>query len=134
MNWPDYNTALLAVVGYREARGEGPEGIRAVMNVIKNRVTAGWGDWSKVITGKNQFTSISVPGDSQTVVWPAKPDPIFDSCMQIATDVYTGTGADTTGGALFYGNPRDLTSTWFINNVVNKRQKTVTIGHHDFYK
>lgn len=134
VNWQDYNTSLLAVVAYREARGEGPEGIRAVMNVIKNRVNAGWGDWSKVITGRNQFTSISVPGNSQTVIWPAKPDPIFDTCMAIATDVMAGTSADNTGGALYYGNPRDITSSWFINNVVNKRPKTASIGLHDFYK
>jgi len=134
VDWPDYHVAALAMVGYREARGEGEEGIRAVMHVVRNRVLSGWGDWDAVITGKNQFSSFTILGDSQTIVWPKKPTPLFDTCMKLATVVYAGSDPDPTNGATFYYNPDTATSKWFIDNVVAKREKVATLGHHVFFK
>lgn len=134
MDWPDYHVAALAMIGYREARGEGDEGIRAVMHVVRNRVNSGWGDWDKVITAKNQFSSFTVLGDSQTIVWPTKPNALFDTCMQLATVVYGGNDPDPTNGAVYYYNPQTATSQWFLDNIVAKHQKVATLGHHEFFK
>jgi N-acetylmuramoyl-L-alanine amidase len=140
MIWDDYYKALLAITLYREGRGEGGSDLHAKQDalegiawVVRNRVTAKWGDWDHVITKKWQFSSLTAPGDSQLVVWPDSPDVIFELCMQVAEAVFNGVGADPTNGALYYYNPKTATSQWFIDNVVNKLTKTATIGNHEFF-
>ncbi len=129
----EYEIFLLQRVGYLEARGEGCDGIRAVMHVVDNRVTAGWGNYTHVITAHNQFSSMSVLGDSQTIVWPIWEDPIFSMCGDLADKVYGHTDPDLTNGALYYYNPATATSQWFMDNIAT-RPKVATIGHHVFFK
>jgi len=130
-----YDKTVLKLLGYREAAGEGCLGIRAVMHVVDNRVQAGWGSWLHVITAHNQFSSMSVLGDGQTIVWPIWEDPTFLECDDLAEKVYTHTDTDDpTNGALYYYNPKTATSQWFIDNIVNKKQKVAVIGHHEFFR
>ena len=137
MNWGDYYRFLMALAAWREARNQGTDGMRAVMHVFRNRVEAGWGDYAAVITKKNQISSMSVPGDSQTVVWPRLPDPIFEQAMQIAEVIYEGGDHDLTRGALYYGNLEHIDSGgWFERNIVAKPKEhplLVSLGEHSFY-
>lgn len=138
MNSKDiYQVALLALVIWREARGEGLEGMRAVAHVIANRAKAWHQDWDAVITNRNQFSSMTVSGDSQTTVWPDDDNPLFEQVLNIAQAVHAGTDPDNTGGALYYENPAIATSEWFIKNIrENTAQHPVTIhiNHHVFYR
>lgn len=143
MTWDDYSKTLIALALFREGRGEvasvGKDALRAIGHVIRNRVQAKWGDWDTVITKKNQFSSMSVGGDSQLIVWPDddKPTdkPLFELCMSITDAIFDGSDADLTGGALYYWNAKTATSGWFKQKVDSGEfVKTVTIGHHDFYK
>lgn len=139
MKWDDYFKTLLALVIWREARGEGQDGMRAVAHVIRNRVVATHlpDRWEDVILGKNQFTSMTYAGDSQLVAWPKEPDEKFEFAMRTAQRVYDGEDEDNTGGALFYANLKSATSGWFFTEIVGKpldHPRTVTIGRHTFFK
>lgn len=129
MTWNDYYKTMLAITGFREARGEGREGIRAVLHVIRNRVNAGYGDWDHVITKKWQFSSLTAPGDSQLVVWPDSPDPIFETCMNLAEEVFNNTDPDITAGSTHYFNPHVVLPDWAAG-----MQLMATIGNHVFYR
>jgi N-acetylmuramoyl-L-alanine amidase len=131
----DYEKCLLALVMWREARGEGSPGMVAVGCVIRNRVKAGWyrGSWTENITHRNEFTSMSVLGDPGTVAYFMGGSESGRAAMSIADSLYSGTQPDVTNGALFYENPAIATSKWFIDNVRNKRPKVAEIGQHVFY-
>jgi hypothetical protein len=142
----EFKGVLLALVAWREARGEGRtpaeklESMRAVMHVIRNRVAAGWGDWDHVITRRNQFSAMSVPGDSQLVVWPDEDAPLFLAVLGLANAVYYGEDADPTGGALYYANIRHAGQPWFsewfrrdILGNPEKHPETARIRNHAFF-
>lgn len=127
MDWDGYNQFLLALTMWREARGEGAEGMKAVGCVIRNR--AHNGTWSQVMTAKWQFSSLTAPGDPMLVQWPVQEDAQFLMAMSLAAGIYLGTIPDSTDGATHYFNPNVVKPKW-----AQTLTKVVTIGHHDFYK
>lgn len=136
MKWDDYNKALLALVTWREARNQPREGQRAVMHVIHNRVLKNWGSIEHVICAPNQFSSFTVKGDSQLVMWPKTPDPAFEQIMQLVDGVLDGTDPDLTNGALYYYNPATATSGWFQSNIAGnaaEHPQVAQIGAHVFF-
>lgn len=129
----------LALVTWKEARGEGPVGCRAVMHVIFNRVgTPGFAHTlHDVIYGKNQFTSMSVSSDPEFNLTPADNDVIYKACQNLAQSVLSGSDTDCTNGAHYYANLKNTTSGWFFTHIVNdtvNHPVTATIGHHTFFK
>lgn len=135
MNFNDYSKALLALVIWREASGEGPEGMQAVGCVVRNRAAKAGGDYSAVITKKWQFSSMTAPGDGALIRWPAATDKAFETARDIADHIYDGTLPDITGGATSYRNPVTATSESF-QKAVDSGELVMTrqIGHHVFYK
>lgn len=126
----------LRLCAWKEARGEGVDGIRAVMHVIVNRVGApGFAHTlHDVIYGKNQFTSMSVPSDPEFNLKPADGDAIFQECAALARGIETD--PDLTNGARYYANLRTATSGWFERAIVNdpvNHPQTAVIGHHTFF-
>jgi N-acetylmuramoyl-L-alanine amidase len=139
MNWDDVRKFLLALTMWREAQGEGRTGMRAVGHVIRNRVLAGKLDYLNAIEARNQFSSISIRGDGETIDWPKQDGSAkavaFETAMQLVPAILDGSDEDLTGGATFYRNPVTATSKWFDQAVATgKLEKIVSIGHHDFYK
>lgn len=127
MNWDDYNQALLALVVWREARGEGSEGMKAVGCVVRNRVKND--TWTQIISAKWQFSSLTAPGDPMLVQWPVEGDPQFLEAMLLASGIYNGSIPDNTNGATHYFNPSVVLPKWAATMT-----KVATIGHHVFYK
>lgn len=127
----------MALCAWREARGQGPMGMRAVMWVIKNRVGApGFAStMHDVIYGKNQFTSMSVPSDSQFHLEPSGAS--WDEAQTLAAQVIEGLLLDPTFGARYYANLRSMDQEgWFQRNIVahpEVHRHTTAIGQHDFY-
>jgi N-acetylmuramoyl-L-alanine amidase len=116
---------------WREARGEGFAGMRAVAWVIRNRSIA----WAKsihdVLFDKNQFTSMT--GSTK----PADGDAQWKEAQQIVAALMHGVDAsDPTGGALYYANLATATSGWFFEKIVESalHQRTAVIGHHTFFR
>lgn len=127
MTWSDWDKTLLALVMWREARGEGREGMRAVGHVVKNRVK--FTEWDRVIAAKWQFSSMAAPGDPELILWPEAPDPVFETAMSLAEVIYSGEDPDNTNGATHYFNPNVVLPSWAATMT-----KVASIGHHDFYK
>lgn len=138
MTWDDYYKAMLALTMWREARGEGREGMRAVGHVIRNRVRNGtFGDWDHVITSKWQFSSISAPGDAQLVRWPDSPDDRFALAMQLTDAIFEDNDPDITSGSLWYANLDFVpASSTFWETVARNpdNEFAVKIGNHTFYR
>ena len=123
MSAADYSKALLAIVMYREARGEGEAGMTAVGHVIANRCFQWSKTWHDVILGINQFSSMSIHGDANDIVWPPLNDPVFD----LAEAIYGGFSKDPTGGALYYANESTMTSGWYQRNVIESPEHPVLV-------
>jgi Cell Wall Hydrolase len=126
---------LMALCVWREASGQGEEGMSAVMHVIHNRAR----DWKQTITGiviaHNQFTSMTYRGDPGTVRWPLPTDKAFQTAWKLANEIDSST--DITKGAHYYANLSILTSSWFRDNIVGKPDEhpvLAVIGAHTFYK
>ena len=139
MQFDNTDVDNLALVAWKEARGEGLQGIRAVMHVIVNRVgTPGFAHTlHDVIYGKNQFTSMSVSSDSEFNLVPKFGDTTYAACENLAQLILSGNDTDLTGGAHYYANLKNTTSGWFFNHIVNDKVNhptTAVIGHHTFFK
>lgn len=136
MLWDDYRKALLALVCWREAGNQPREGQRAVMHVIRNRVNGNWGTWEHVICSPNQFSSMTIKGDSNLLRWPKSPDAAFDQILQLVDGIWDGSDEDITNGALYYYNPEIATSEWFTTNIAQntaEHPQVAQIGAHVFF-
>jgi spore germination cell wall hydrolase CwlJ-like protein len=100
--WKAYQLSLLALVIWREARGEGSQCMTAVGCAIRNRVKrpGWWGkDYISVISKKWQFSSMAAPGDPQLIRYPQTGDGSFEQAMQIAEWVINETAFNVFPGA-----------------------------------
>lgn len=127
-----YELILLALVIWREARGESIEAKLGVACVVRNRKThPGW--WGHtiigVITRKWQFTSMTGAGDPNLRQWPMENDPSWRESMDAATDILDVNVSDNTGGATYYHDSRIARPTSWGNV-----SKTVQFGNLTFYK
>jgi spore germination cell wall hydrolase CwlJ-like protein len=113
MTWRNYESVLLALVIWREARGEPQETQLWVAWAIRRRAEHhGWWNPSGTLTGAlvqpRQFSSLTNPGDPQLTVFPTHrlqagsyvPDPSFLSAMMLADQVMAmDPTKDPTGGS-----------------------------------
>ena len=138
MQYDQSDIELMALCLWREARGEGQDGMRAVGHVIKNRVGApGFAKTLRgVILGPNEFSSMSVSSDPEYTLQPGPNDPQFAYCQQIAPAILAGNDVDNTLNALFYANEVTMTSGWYKRVIIDSGQHpiTVVIGKQTFRK
>lgn len=133
MGIADYAHCLLLIVAWREARGDGRDAMRAVAHVIKNRADQWGGDLIHQITNKNQFSSMSVLGDSQTIVWPNEADVV--NLAALIDNIVSGVDSDNTSGALYYANEVNVTSGWYKENIMTDSHPVCAIvGQQTFRK
>lgn len=137
MTISDYIKGMLATLMWREDRSDGLQGMTAVGLVVRNRVRAGWngGDWCAVMAAHNQFSSMVIIGDPNTVVWPDTRDPLFQKVLVKVETIYDGTEPDITGGALYYANLAVADSPWFLRNIVqsDEHPRIGTVGKQTFF-
>jgi len=84
---------FLALMIWREARGESTEGKAAVAHVALTRsLRPGW--WGRNMMGvlfkKWQFSSLTDPNDKQLTTWPEADDQSWIDSLQVACDVLDG--------------------------------------------
>ena len=132
----DIHSAALCV--WKEARGEGIEGMLAVLNVIHNRIgKPGFAqNLHDVIFGKNQFTSMSVPSDPEFNLEPCVGDELYSDALRMAENTFNSINSviDPTNGALYYANLHVISKDgWFYRNIVLKHPVTAQIGKHTFF-
>jgi len=134
--WESGDAENVALCVWKEARGEGQLGMKAVMDVILNRAK----DWNKslhdVVYARNQFTSMSVPSDPEYNLQPQDGDPQYAFCLGLCQQEAAGNNTgDITQGAHYYCNEATEKSGWFKDNVIDSpsHPRTVKIGRQDFF-
>ena len=140
MDFDQNDVQSAALCAWKEARGEGADGMRAVLHVLANRANNAYHSFGAtihdVIYGKNQFTSMSVPSDPEFNLQPAPGDEQFSFAFGAAPGVLDGTDDDVTNGADYYANMHEIpTDGWFYKNIVLSKNHPITaqIGHHTFF-
>ena len=127
--WRYFNVMIAALCAWREARGEGRDGIRSVLHVIENRANAAGKSWAEIIYAKWQFSSMTAPGDPQLNLAPKTPDPIFEECCELADTIFDDKDFDLTQGATHYFADSIPMPSWAASMT-----PTVKIGHQTFFK
>lgn len=122
---------MLALVIWREARGEPHTGKIAVGYSIMNRVQrpSWWGDSVLSVVGKKfQYSSMTDPNDKQLTFWPQPTDPRWIECLAAARDIYEHNVPNPVPGADSYFADTIPPPKWATpDKFVDK------IGHHSFY-
>ena len=126
----------LALVAWKEARGDGNDAMLAIMHICLNRISYPGFPTTlhEVIYQKNAFTSMSVSTDPEYNLEPKPGDIQYGFCEAQAP--LARTQPDITGGAHYYADLKYVTSGWFLRNIVNDplhHPHTVKIGRQDFY-
>lgn len=96
---------FLALLLWREARGEDFQTKRVVAHSIRNRVNAPswWGQgWLGVMFKKWQYSSLTAPGDPNLVKFPQENDTSWIACMDVADEAHGTPMVDEAKGATHY--------------------------------
>lgn len=95
---------------WREARGEGVQGMIAVGCIIRNRTRKEGTSYHTEVYKPWQFTSMTDPNDPEYHLEPLMDDTSWKQAQFVATGILQGTIADLTGGATLYWNPNGIKS------------------------
>jgi spore germination cell wall hydrolase CwlJ-like protein len=126
---------LLALVVWREARGEPKLGKIAVAYTIMNRYDrpSWWGSTpAEVIFKKWQYSSMTDPNDPQLKLLPSPYEKIgwatWQECLDVARDVYERSAPNPAPGADSYFADYIAAPKW-----ADPKKFVVKIGHHSFF-
>lgn len=123
---------IMARTAWGEARGEGPEGMRAVCHVIMNRANKGgwWGSSVVQVAQKPwQFSAWNENDPNRAKLQAVNDnDPEFRQALEIAEAVYNGELEDSTDGATHY-HANWMRPAWADDALISAQ-----IGQHTFYK
>lgn len=127
---PEFQKWVTALCLWKEARGEGHDGMRAVCHVIANRALRRNKSWAEIVYQPWQFSSMTASNDPQLDKVPVEIDVvIFADAYNIANAVYTSKDEDITNGADHYYANTITKPTW-----AEGMTATATIGKHLFFK
>jgi N-acetylmuramoyl-L-alanine amidase len=148
MIYDEQDVTTMALCVWKEARGEGQDGMAAVAHVILNRARRWYATTRdpihNAVYAKNQFTSMSVSSDPEFNLQPQPNDLQYEYCLFFCKGLLSieneagvsGFAPDRTNGALYYADLKNVTSGWFFEHIVKAKQEhplTATIGKHSFY-
>jgi N-acetylmuramoyl-L-alanine amidase len=132
----------VALVAWKESRGDGESAMRAVMHVVVNRVgSVGFPKTiHEVVYQKNAFSSMSLASDREYNLDPKQATgsdaTAWTFCQNVVQSVLDGTDPDLTHGARYYADLKDATSGWFLNHIVLEpvaHPQVAQIGQQVFY-
>lgn len=114
----------VAAVLIAEAGGEGPKGMRAVMEVIQNRARRNGTTRYNVIKAKEQFSALNETTIAELIAH-ARRHKLWKRAQDIAL---RGTATDLTNGADHY-HEESITPYW-----ADPKRRTAKVGRHWFYR
>ncbi|HOS15595.1 MAG TPA: cell wall hydrolase [Bacteroidales bacterium] len=121
---------IVAATVWGEARGEGPRGQQAVLNVIMNRSKNDFSNARGVVLKRKQFSmwnNISNPEEYALSLARSKSnDKIYKQILQLVDAARTGRLPDITKGATHYYNPELADPVW------GRNMDKIKIGKHVF--
>ena len=126
---------LIACTAVLEAEGEGPEGLRAVVWVIRNRMTAWLQDASEVCLSRLQFSCWNHDGHRRLALSRLFAGPVWVEALDAVDAMLAEDAVDLTGGATHYlneaatraGRKDGSVPPWF-----DEAKVTTRIGRHTF--
>jgi len=122
---------LLALTIWREARGEGLNGMKAVACVVRNRAKRRNSSYYIECVRPWQFSSLTDPKDPQLANWPKPEDSTWQTAQILAGSVIDGHTDDITGGAtMYYADSIPFPASWDKS----KLRETVKLGNHTFFQ
>jgi spore germination cell wall hydrolase CwlJ-like protein len=128
-----YDREIIATCMVLEAGGEGPEGMRAVLNVILHRAKSDWSRMVPVIVKPGAFSCMSSLWNTEELDYSpllshaqSQSEP-YTEAMNLISTMEQGLLTDNTSGATHY-HADYVTPCW----ISNMRYLT-TIGGHLFY-
>jgi spore germination cell wall hydrolase CwlJ-like protein len=126
-----YDTQMLAKTALGEARGEGEEGMGAVMHTVMNRLNQlpQGSSISDVVLAPSQFSAWNAGNPNREFMEQVNLDE-NESLINMAERVISGEGEDPTGGATHYFAPGEIEAPGWAG----KMEKTATVGGHEFFK
>lgn len=124
---------IVAATLWLEARGEGEQGMQAVMNVIMNRAGGDFSKTRSVVLKPKQFScwnGVSNPAKETVELSKShgKEAP-FKTAVKLVDQAMKGRLEDITNGATHYFNPKQVKPSWAKTMKFKAR-----IGNHDFYE
>jgi len=126
-----YDLQIGSATVYMEASGEPPEGQRAVVWVLVNRLRDGrWGpSLASVCLYPEQFSAWNTNDPNRgRLAQAADTDPTLQQITQYLQNALDGTDTDPTGGALYYFAPALAMPSW-----ASKFTKLIDIGNQSYY-
>ena len=123
---------ISARVAWGEARGEGVEGLQAVLNVIVNRANDRRypSSLAGVATQYKQFSAYNENDPNRAQLETVTDaDPKFVQAVELAAQAKRGVLPDITGGATHYHNNKIPPPFWTKGATITAR-----IGNHIFYR
>jgi N-acetylmuramoyl-L-alanine amidase len=126
-----WELSLLALCGWREARGQSLQAIQAQLWSVRNRVLhpSWWGHgWAGVILDREQYSSFN-SNDPNAAKFPTVADAIFPQILNIAATVYAGACDDLSKGADSYYSIDIAAPAWTTSKLF-----TVQAGAFRFYR
>lgn len=125
-----YDLYILALMLWREARGQTQSAIVAVGAVARNRTLTRHLSYTEVVLQPYQFSSFN-RNDPQYHKYPEFYDPIWAQCLSTAEGIIKNELADPTGGAVNYFDKTldDSPPKW-----AREMDHTCSIGDFRFYK
>jgi hypothetical protein len=134
MTLDQYTRAQMARFAIEEGLGYGGiQNMLCVLHVLRNRVMAGWGDWTEVVE--------RAPEKRAHVYIPSTPNlrtSNIRAFLMRVDDIYTRADVtDMTGGALFYFDSNQEPLKWFRTEVIERpddHPRVASCGSVWFYK
>jgi spore germination cell wall hydrolase CwlJ-like protein len=126
-----HDTQMLAKTAIGEARGEGDEGMRAVMHTVMNRLSGlpHGSSISDVVLAPKQFSAWNAGNPNREFMENVNLDE-NESLIDMAEKVISKRDLDPTGGATHYFAPGEIEAPGWAG----KMEKTATVGGHEFFK
>ena len=127
----NYKYFLLALCMWREARGEGTDGMKAVGCVIRNNIKNKVADfsWIDILLHPFFISSLTAINDPEERKWPLYEDVQWAICLDLALGIISGSIEDITNGATHYFATSISKPEWAKDMALCFKQ-----GHHEFYK
>lgn len=96
----DYEKSIVALICWKQMRGELYRGMSYLAMMLRNRAEAGWFEGSIY----NNAVAVAREAGMNWADAPDSREPQYQQLLQIMDGIYTGQTPDRTGGALYFAH------------------------------
>jgi hypothetical protein len=104
----EIDIGVSALCAWRENRGGGSPGMQSILNVLVNRSKKSNTTPYEEAIRKEQFSSITTPGNPELILFPAPGDTQMTVALAFARQAFQSDLTDITQGAIYYYAPSGI--------------------------